>query len=52
MCYADLQGLNNVVGTIERFQRELGERWQPAPLLKRLAAEGRTFREYDEQRKS
>ena len=51
MCYADLTGLGNVCRTIERFHREFGERWNPAPLLARLAAEGRSFREYDLERR-
>ncbi len=51
MCYADLTGLGNVCRTIERFHREFGERWKPAPLLTRLAAEGRSFREYDRERR-
>ena len=50
MCFADLIGLDKVLGTIERFHVEFGARWQPAPLLRRLAAEGRAFREFDRQR--
>ncbi len=30
--------------------RELGARWQPAPLLKYLAEQGKTFREFDAER--
>ena len=37
MFYADSIGLSNVVARIEEFE------WTPAPLLKRLALEGRTF---------
>ena len=37
MFYADTIGLANVVGRIELFG------WTPAPLLKRLASEGKTF---------
>ncbi|MDE2628014.1 MAG: enoyl-CoA hydratase/isomerase family protein [Burkholderiales bacterium] len=46
MCYADTVGLFNVVATMKRFAANpLDDRefWQPAPLLARLAAEGRTF---------
>ncbi|MDE2614342.1 MAG: enoyl-CoA hydratase/isomerase family protein, partial [Burkholderiales bacterium] len=46
MCYADTQGLFNVVQTMKRFARNpLDDQafWQPAPLLARLAAEGKTF---------
>jgi 3-hydroxyacyl-CoA dehydrogenase len=52
MFYADLVGLRNVLAAIERFHREFGARWEPAPLLKQLAAEGRSFREYDKARQS
>jgi 3-hydroxyacyl-CoA dehydrogenase len=44
MFYADMVGLKNVLGAIEKFaQGRHGEHWQPAALLKRLAAEGKTF---------
>ncbi|MBX3618430.1 MAG: enoyl-CoA hydratase/isomerase family protein [Rhizobacter sp.] len=46
MCYADTQGLFNVVASMKRFaQNPLDDAsfWQPAPLLARLAAEGKTF---------
>jgi 3-hydroxyacyl-CoA dehydrogenase len=46
MCYADSQGLFNVVQTMKRFAqnpRDDGTFWQPAPLLARLAAEGKSF---------
>ena len=50
MFYADLTGVKKILETIERFHRELGPRWDPAPLLRRLAAEGRGFRDYDRER--
>jgi 3-hydroxyacyl-CoA dehydrogenase len=50
MFYADQVGLGNICKTIERFRRELGQRWELAPLLERLATSGRTFREYDAAR--
>jgi 3-hydroxyacyl-CoA dehydrogenase len=46
MCYADTQGLFNVVQTMKRFAANPHDDvtfWQPAPLLERLAAEGRSF---------
>jgi 3-hydroxyacyl-CoA dehydrogenase len=46
MCWADQQGLFNVVQAMKRFARnphDDAEFWQPAPLLARLAAEGKTF---------
>jgi 3-hydroxyacyl-CoA dehydrogenase len=44
MFYADTVGLQNVVMTMERFAKgRHGDAWKPAPLLARLAAEGKTF---------
>ncbi|HSW26229.1 MAG TPA: 3-hydroxyacyl-CoA dehydrogenase NAD-binding domain-containing protein [Burkholderiaceae bacterium] len=46
MCYADSQGLFNVVQSMKRFAanpHDDASFWQPAPLLARLAAEGKTF---------
>jgi 3-hydroxyacyl-CoA dehydrogenase len=46
MCYADTQGLFNVVQAMKRFAanpHDDASFWQPAPLLARLAAEGQTF---------
>jgi 3-hydroxyacyl-CoA dehydrogenase len=46
MCYADTQGLFNVVQTMKRFARnplDDAASWQPAPLLQKLADEGKTF---------
>ena len=45
MLYADGVGLGNVARSLRRFAAEPGapDWWQPAPLLVRLAAEGRTF---------
>jgi len=46
MLYADQVGLFNVVQSMQRFaQNPLDDAkfWQPAPLLARLAAEGKTF---------
>jgi len=46
MCYADQQGLFNVVASMKRFaQNPLDDAsfWKPAPLLAKLAAEGKTF---------
>jgi 3-hydroxyacyl-CoA dehydrogenase len=47
MFYADRAGLPHILERIETFHRELGPRWAPAPLLARLAREGRTFRDLD-----
>ncbi|WHZ11691.1 MAG: 3-hydroxyacyl-CoA dehydrogenase [Burkholderiaceae bacterium] len=46
MLYADEFGLFNVVQAMQRFARnphDDAKFWQPAPLLARLAAEGKTF---------
>ncbi len=46
MCYADSQGLFNVVQTMKKFAAnplDDASFWQPAPLLARLAAEGKSF---------
>ncbi len=47
MFYADTVGLRRIFERICQFENELGQRWKPAPLLQRLAAEGKSFREYD-----
>ena len=46
MCYADTVGLFNVVQAMKRFALNPNDDaafWQPAPLLARLAAEGKSF---------
>jgi 3-hydroxyacyl-CoA dehydrogenase len=44
MLYADQVGLYNVARTVQRFAAQSGDTfWQPAPLLAKLAAEGKTF---------
>lgn len=46
MLYADQIGLFNVVQAMKRFQKNPNDDakfWEPAPLLARLAAEGKTF---------
>jgi 3-hydroxyacyl-CoA dehydrogenase len=47
MFFADRTGLAAIHDRIVAFHREFGQRWAPAPLLARLAAEGRTFRDLD-----
>ena len=46
MWYADTVGLKHVYDRITEFQRQHGEIWQPAPLLKQLAEQGKTFAEF------
>ena len=44
MFYADQVGLDKVLSSIKRFQEGYqGSQWQPAPLLAKLAKEGRRF---------
>ncbi len=49
MWHADTVGLPKVYQRICELQLQHGELWTPAPLLKRLAEEGKTFAEYDKQ---
>src|SRR5207248_6267272 len=46
MFYADTVGLREVYGRIVGFEAQHGELWKPAPLLKRLAEDGKTFAQY------
>ena len=50
MWYADTVGLKKVYGRISEFHRVHGELWEPAPLLKQLAAEGKTFADFDKEK--
>jgi 3-hydroxyacyl-CoA dehydrogenase len=43
MYYADMVGVANVYADVARFHKEHGYWWQPAPLLEKLAKEGRSF---------
>ena len=46
--YADQIGLNNVVADLERFVEEYDDpELEPAPLLRQLAKEGKSFRDYE-----
>ena len=40
MFYADNVGLRRILDRVATFHRELGERWEPAPLLERLCGRG------------
>lgn len=50
MFYADTIGLDKVLARIEEFHAAHGHWWRPAPLLKELAASGKTFAEWDRAR--
>jgi len=45
MFYADLIGLDNVLARLRELEASAGPQWAPAPLLERLVAEGRKFRD-------
>ena len=50
MFYADTVGLKTVYERICEFEKQHGELWTPAPLLKKLAEQGKTFAQYDKER--
>jgi len=41
--YADAWGLANVLATLEALEKQYGERFAPAKLIRTMAAEGKTF---------
>ena len=43
MFYADTVGLDVVLSRVKEYRSRFGDYWEPAPLLERLAAEGRGF---------
>lgn len=47
MWYADTVGLKKVYDRIVEFHARHGELWEPAPLLKLLAEQGKTFADFD-----
>ena len=49
MWYADTVGLKQVYDRVSEFHRQHGEIWRPAPLLKRLADEGKRFAGFGKQ---
>ncbi len=49
MWYADTVGLKEVCDRVSEFHRQHGEIWRPAPLLKRLADEGKRFADYGKE---
>ena len=49
MWYADTVGLQHVYDRVSEFHRQHGELWQPAPLLQRLAAAGKTFAQFGKE---
>jgi 3-hydroxyacyl-CoA dehydrogenase len=52
MWYADTVGLKNVYACISEFHKQHGETWAPAPLLKQLAEQGKTFSEFSRDQRA
>jgi len=52
MWYADSVGLKNVYHRILEFHREHGKLWEPAPLLKQLADQGKSFADYNKDQRA
>jgi 3-hydroxyacyl-CoA dehydrogenase len=50
MFYADTVGLKKIYDKICEFREEHGARWEPAPLLKRLAEQGKSFASFDAEK--
>lgn len=50
MWYADTVGLKRVYDRVCKFQQQHGELWEPAPLLKELAAHGKGFADLSRDR--
>jgi 3-hydroxyacyl-CoA dehydrogenase len=50
MWHADTAGLRQVYDRVCEFEQQHGYWWKPAPLLKQLAEQGKTFAEWDEAR--
>jgi 3-hydroxyacyl-CoA dehydrogenase len=49
MGYADTVGLKQVYHRVRQFEEQHGELWAPAPLLRRLAEDGKTFAVLDKE---
>jgi 3-hydroxyacyl-CoA dehydrogenase len=43
MFYADTVGLPTVLARVKKYREQFGDYWKPAPLLEKLAAEGKSF---------
>src|SRR6516165_1034768 len=50
MWYADTVGLKKVYDRVSEFHQQHGYWWEPAPLLKKLAEEGKKFADFDKQK--
>jgi 3-hydroxyacyl-CoA dehydrogenase len=52
MFCADQIGLPAILERVKAFRRDLGPRWEPAPLLERLVRDRSSFREFDAAREA
>ncbi|MBZ5523182.1 MAG: enoyl-CoA hydratase/isomerase family protein [Acidobacteriia bacterium] len=52
MWYADTVGLPKVLERINEFHKQHGELWEPAPLLRKLAEQGKKFADFDKEKSS
>ncbi|HWN99345.1 MAG TPA: 3-hydroxyacyl-CoA dehydrogenase NAD-binding domain-containing protein [Blastocatellia bacterium] len=50
MWYGDTVGLAKVYSRVCEFYDQMGEVWKPAPLLKQLAEQGKTFADFDKEK--
>jgi len=49
MWYADAVGLKKVYDRVAEFHQQHGELWQPAPLLKQFAEQGKLFADFNRE---
>jgi 3-hydroxyacyl-CoA dehydrogenase len=49
MWYADTVGLKKVYDRVAEFHQQHGELWQPAPLLKQFAEQGKLFADFNRE---
>ena len=45
MHWADYVGLEKILSTLKQFQEQYGDDWRPSPLLEKLVAEGKGFKD-------
>jgi 3-hydroxyacyl-CoA dehydrogenase len=50
MWYADTVGLKKVYDRVAEFHQQHGELWQPAPLLKQFAEQGKLFADFNREK--
>ena len=45
MFYGDLVGLDKILAAMKKFHEKYGDEMKPAPLLEKLVAEGKGFKD-------